>query len=53
MKIVNGKIAEATREEMYEYYLTREWYLVMSFRDWLYRCEEAGTKVTDDGEDGQ
>lgn len=53
MKIVDGRIAEATRDEMYNYYLTREWYTVMSFREWLRRCAEAGTKVTDDEEDGQ
>ena len=47
MEIINGKIAKATLE-LYNYYLTREWYMVMSFRDWLRRCEEAGTNETDD-----
>lgn len=51
MKIVNGAIAKATREEMYEYYLTRGW--AIPFSEWLRWCEEAGTKVTDDGEDGK
>lgn len=46
MKVVNGKIAEATRLEMFDYYLTREYDYVMSFPDFLHRCEEAGTKIT-------
>lgn len=47
MKIEHGKIAEATRLEMFDYYLTREFDLVMSFPDFLRRCEENGTKITD------
>ncbi len=45
MKIVDGKIAEATRYEMFDYYLTRDWDTVMSFAEFLRRCEENGTKV--------
>lgn len=51
MKIVNGRIAEATRDEMYDLYLKFEWYTVMLFPEWLRRCENNGTKVTDDEED--
>lgn len=53
MKIVNGRIAEATRDEMYDLYLRMEWYRIMPFTEYLSRCEETGTKVTDDEEDGQ
>lgn len=47
MKVVNGIISEATEDEMFDYYLTRDWDTVMPFREWLRRCEEQGTKVTD------
>lgn len=53
MKIVNGIIAEATRDEMYDCYLKGEWYSVMSFPEWLSRFKKLGTKVTDEEEDGQ
>lgn len=53
MKIVNGRIAEATRDEMYDLYLKMEWYRVMSFQEWLSRFKENGTKVTDDKENEQ
>lgn len=52
MKVIDGIIAEATEEEMFVYYLTREWDTVMPFREWLRRCEEHGTKVTDKEEGG-
>ena len=52
MKVVDGKIAEATEDEMFDYYLTRDWDTVMPFREWLRRCEEQGTKVTDKQEGG-
>ena len=47
MKIVNGKIAEATRDEMFDYYLTRDWDAVMPFEMFLRECERNGTKITD------
>ena len=53
MKIVNGRIAEATRDEMYDLYLNIEWDMVMPFQEYLSRCKEKGTKVTDDEENGQ
>ena len=52
MKVINGKIAEATEDEMFDYYLTRNWDDVMSFREWMRRCEEQGTTVTDKKEGG-
>lgn len=47
MKVIDGKIAEATEDEMFDYYLTRDWDTLMPFREWLRRCKEQGTKVTD------
>ena len=46
MKIVDGKIVEATRDEMFDYYLTRDWDTVMPFAEFMRRCEENGTKIT-------
>ena len=52
MKVVDGKIVEATRAEMFDYYITRDFDDVMSFSEFLRRCEENGTKVTDKKEGG-
>ena len=52
MKIVGGKIAEATRDEMFDYYLTRDWDIVMPFRDFLEACKRNGTKITGKREGG-
>ena len=52
MKIVNGKIAEATRDEMFDYYLTRDWDTVMPFAEFLRECKVNGTKITDKQEGG-
>ena len=52
MKIVGRKIAEATRDEMFDYYLTRDWDTVMPFAEFLCGCEENGTKITDNKEGG-
>ena len=53
MRIFDGIIAEATEAEMFDYYLTRDWDTVMPFREWMRRCEEQGTKVTDKKEGGK
>ena len=50
--MADGKIAEATRDEMFDYYLSREFDDVMSFAEFLRRCEENGTKITDKKEGG-
>lgn len=52
MKIVNGKIAEATCDEMFDYYLTRDWDTVMPFARFVRLCEENGTKIVDKKEGG-
>ena len=51
MKIVDGKIAEATRDAMFDYYLTRGFDDVMSFAEFLRGCKENGTRITDKIED--
>ena len=53
MTVVDGIIVEAPEAEMFDYYLTRDWDTVMSFREWLQKCEEQGTKVTDKQEGGE
>jgi len=53
MKVVGGRIAEATEDEMFDFYLTRDWDMVMPFREWLRRCKEQGTKVVDEKKDNQ
>lgn len=45
MKIVNGKIVEATENELYEEYLRREWDLIMSFNDYKAAMQSAGCKI--------
>lgn len=45
MTIENNKIVAATRDELFSYYLTREWDQIMSFRDFMRKCEENGTKT--------
>ncbi len=52
MKVIDGKIAEATEDEMFDYYLTRDCDTVMPFREWLRRCEDQGTKLTAKEEEG-
>ena len=39
MKIVDGKITEATRDEMFDYYLAREFDDGMPFREFLETCK--------------
>ena len=55
MKIENGKIAECTELELYDFYLTRGWDEIYSFPDYMQRCVANGTKIieieTEDDED--
>ena len=48
MKIKNGKIVEATELELYDYYLTREWFEVYSFPHYKRLCKEFGMKIVDE-----
>ena len=52
MKIVGGKITEATRDEMFDYYLTREFDDVMPFQEFLETWKRLGTKITDEKKGG-
>ena len=45
MEIKNGKISKATEEELFEFYLSRGWDEIMSFTDYVRRCEMNGTIV--------
>lgn len=48
MKIENGKIAEATESELYDYWLAREMYDLYSFTKYKLLCQDAGTKIIDE-----
>ena len=45
MTIKNGKIAEATESELFNYYLSRGFDDIMSFTDYMKRCVENGTII--------
>ena len=45
MKIVKGKIVEATESELYDYYLTRDWDTVCDFPTYKRLCAENGTTI--------
>lgn len=45
MKVENGKIVEAASNEMFKVYLERGWDDIMSFYDFVARCEQNGTTV--------
>lgn len=47
MKIENGKIVEATKVELFDYYLKRGFDEIYSFPDYCERCELYGTKIVD------
>ena len=47
MKIKNGKIKEATESELFDYYLSRGFDDIMSFTDYMKRCESLGTIITE------
>lgn len=45
MKVENGKIIEATEDELYDFYLSRGWYDIMTFEECLRGCKNAGTVI--------
>ena len=49
MKIENGKIVQATEDELFGVYLARGFDEIMSFVDYKERCEAAGTEVITEG----
>ena len=46
MIIKNGKIAEATEAELFNYYLSRGFDDIMPFKYYMERCESLGTVIT-------
>ena len=48
MKIVKGKIMEATKSELLHYYITLDWDDIMPFETFKDKCKDAGTKVTEE-----
>lgn len=49
MIVKNGKIAQATEDELFAYYLQRGFDDIMSFTDYKRRCVELGTVVVEEG----
>ena len=45
MKIENGKIIEATEDELFDYYLRREYDLIYAFPMYMMACKKNGTKI--------
>lgn len=50
MKILNSKIVEATENELFGFYLTREFDGIMSFPDYMRRCAENGTVIKEENQ---
>lgn len=48
MKIKDGKIVEATENELFEVYLDRGYDDIMDFPEYLNACKRAGTEVVED-----
>lgn len=46
MKIKDGKIVEATESELFDYYISRGFDDIMSFKFYMERCESLGTVIT-------
>ncbi len=51
MIIKDGKIAEATESELFDYYLSRGFDDIMPFKFYMERCEGLGTIITEKEED--
>ena len=49
MKVKNGKIAEATEAELFEFYLSRGLDEIMSFPDFKTQCVRIGTRIVEEG----
>lgn len=45
MKVINGKIVEATEKELFDYYLTRGWDDLMPFSEYLERMRVKNVKI--------
>ena len=47
MKIDNGKIVEATEDELFEYYLKHDMDVCFAFQEYLIAMRKAGVKIAD------
>ena len=47
MKIDNGKIVEATHQELFDKWLDEDWCEIMSFMEFLEKVQKLGTRVTE------
>lgn len=52
MIVENGKIIEATRDEIYNFWLTEEWEEIITFPDFLRAMERVGVKIVKESNDG-
>ena len=48
MKIENDRIVEATENELFEYFLAREYDDIMTFHEFLYALRKAGVRIIAD-----
>lgn len=53
MKVENGKIVEATENEMFRHYLDHGFDDIFSFPDYLFRCQVAGTVILKEDDHGK
>lgn len=50
MKTENGKIIEATRDELYHMWITGDWDEFMPFEEYIYHMEQSGVTVRENDE---
>ena len=48
MVVKNGKIVEATKNELLDKWLDEDWCEIMSFPEYLERVKKRGTKITEE-----
>lgn len=48
MEVQNGKITEITKSELYNIYIDREMYQIMSFDDYEKQFKKLGVKILED-----
>ena len=52
MKIENGKIVEATEDELFRKYLDEDWDDFMPFNEYKYRMRQSGVTITEEKKNG-
>lgn len=53
MRTENGKIIEATRDELYHKWLVDDWAEFVSFPDYLESLRRCGVTITEESDDGK